>query len=153
VTLNRIGAWLLQRYWRMTRGLRLRAEGCIIDAEQRVLLLQKTTGDASGWQLPGGLVEDGEAGEQALSRILRAQTGIVPQSPELFWIYANTGPAPGDHIALYAVRDWQETNAEPADLPNTRRAFFRVTEMPDSVDAATLDRIIQILDGRAPDKV
>lgn len=50
----------------------------VFDPEGRLLLIQRGNPPAQGqWSLPGGRVEAGESGEEAVVRELREETGLV----------------------------------------------------------------------------
>lgn len=146
--MQRTAVKLLQRYWRLTRGLTLGAQGCVIDGHNRVLLVEHTY--RPGWHFPGGGVERGETVAQALERELREETNVMLSAPpQLFGLYANQQKFPGDHIALFVVRAWQQ----PAPMqPNREIAacrFFDADALPEGVYGPTRRRCAEIFAGAA----
>lgn len=139
----------LQRYWRFSRGLTLGAQGCVLDARNRVLLIRHTY--RPGWHFPGGGVEKRETAETALIRELDEEAGIlVDGRPQLFGLYCNIRLFPGDHIALYVVRSWRQPSIPPPNREIAEQRFCAVSELPDDVNAATRLRINEILSASSP---
>lgn len=141
---RRILTRILQRYWRMTRSLTLGAQGAVIDANGRFLLIRHTY--LPGWHFPGGGVEKHETLEQALSRELHEEAGVaIGSKPELFGIYANFEAFPNDHIALFIVRSWRQPVAPRPNAEIAECAFFAVDALPDNTNPPTRRRILEIL--------
>lgn len=134
----------LQRYWRISRGLTLGAQGCILDCSQKVLLVRHTY--RPGWHFPGGGVEKGESVFEALARELQEEAGVhLSDEPELYGLYSNSSFFPGDHIALFLVRNWHQPSVP---LPNNEIAeqrFVAGDDLPAGISRPTRDRILEIL--------
>jgi ADP-ribose pyrophosphatase YjhB (NUDIX family) len=137
----------LYRYWRLTRGLTLGAQGAVIDGEERVLLVRHTY--RPGWHFPGGGVERRETVEEALARELQEETGVlVTGKPELFGVYANFHVLPSDHVALFVVRQWQQPRIPPPSREIAEQGFFAKDALPREINESTHARIRELFDGR-----
>jgi ADP-ribose pyrophosphatase YjhB (NUDIX family) len=133
-------ARVFQRYWRMTRGLRLAVEACIIDEAGRALMVRD--GASSGWRLPKGAVHKGETLEAALRRVLRDIASIeVNSKPELSCFYAE---GQNQQTAIYAVRDWQHLSS-PA---SSEISFFELGSLPPDAAPDAVERIGRSAEGR-----
>lgn len=142
----------LQQYWRVSRGLTLGAQGCVLDAGNRVLLIRHTY--RRGWHFPGGGVEKNESVESALVRELEEEAGIlIDGRPRLFGLYDNGRLFPGDHIALYVVRSWRQPEVPKPNREIAEQRFFDVSRLPDDVNPATRQRINEILASSTPSEL
>ena len=139
----------LQRYWRVSRGLTLGAQGCVLDSANRILLIRHTY--RPGWHFPGGGVEKNESVETALIRELDEEAGVIVQGrPQLFGLYANSRLFPGDHIALYVVRSWQQPRIPAPNREIAEQGFFTSDTLPEAINQPTRERINEILGASAP---
>jgi 8-oxo-dGTP pyrophosphatase MutT (NUDIX family) len=135
---------ILQRYWRLTRGLTLGAQGCVIDSSQRILLVRHTY--RPGWHFPGGGVEKGESVFEALTRELQEEAGVhLSGEPELYGLYSNSSYFPGDHIALFLIRDWHQPSVPRPSREIAEQRFVSGDELPSEINRPTRDRILEIL--------
>jgi ADP-ribose pyrophosphatase YjhB (NUDIX family) len=139
---------VLRPFWRIERGLTLGAQGVVIDADERVLLVRHSY--RPGWFFPGGGVEWNETIETALARELEEEVGVRLAGPtQLHGIFANFASFPGDHIALFVVRDWERTGDYRKLGEIAESGMFARRDLPDGTDAGTRNRLAEIFD-RAP---
>lgn len=134
---------VLQRYWRFSRALTLGAQGAIIDAQQRVLLVRH--GYRPGWHFPGGGVERNEMLLDALARELREEAGIhFTKTPKVWGVYANFKAFPGDHVVLYVITDWTQPAVPEPNYEIAEQGFFGVKMLPDGTAPAVRRRFAEI---------
>ncbi len=139
---------VLRPWWRLTRGLTLGAQGVVIDAEKRVLLVRH--GYRQGWFFPGGGVERSESLVTALERELDEEAGIVPTAPaDLHGVFENGANFPGDHIAVFLVREWERTHVPKPNAEIAEQDFFNLDDMPEGTDGGTRRRLAEIFSGAA----
>ncbi|MFN0219693.1 MAG: NUDIX domain-containing protein [Hyphomicrobium sp.] len=142
----------MQRYWRLSRGLTMGAQGCVLDGADRVLLVRHSY--RPGWHFPGGGVEKQEAVEQALARELLEEVGVsMTKRPVLFGIFAHHPVFPSDHIALYVIREWRQPEPPAPNREIAEHGFFAAEALPANVDRSTAARIVEILEGRQPPEI
>lgn len=138
---------ILQQYWRRSRGVTLGAQGVILDAQDRALLIRHTY--RPGWHFPGGGVEKDETALDALKRELTEEAGVALETePALFGIYTNFDHFPGDHILVYIVRGWRQ---DAVPLPNreiSAQGFFALDGLPADIHGPTRLRLLEILSGQ-----
>lgn len=133
-------------YRRFARTVTIGVRAVVIDGEERVFLVKPSY--ASGWQLPGGDVEVGEAVGTTLSRELLKEGGIsIAGTPQFFGIYLNQRISRRDHIALYVVRSFQQSRPERTGEITTH-GFFSPRSLPVDTTPSTRARIVEVLQGQ-----
>lgn len=135
---------ILQRYWRLTRSVTLGVRAIVLDAESHVLLIRHTY--TRGWHFPGGGVEFNETVHEALERELLEETGVglVGPAPDLFGLYSNRERFPGDHVALFVVRMWEQKRVFTPNREIAESHFFAQDILPEGTTAGTLRRIDEL---------
>lgn len=136
----------MQRYWRWSRALTLGARGLVVDGAGRVLLVRHTY--TPGWTFPGGGVEFGETIEDALSRELAEEANVTfTAPPELFGIYSNASIYPGDHVALYLVRQWSQSRMPEPNREIAEVGLFAPDRLPEDTTAGARRRLAEFVGG------
>lgn len=126
----------------------LGAQGVVIDEEGRVLLVRHSY--RPGWFFPGGGVEWGETLEEALARELAEEVGVTMTGPPaLHGIYSNASNFPGDHIAVFLVREWTRTENYRRHGEIAETGMFDPGDVPVRTDPGTRERLAEIF-GKAP---
>ena len=139
---------MLRPFWRLRRGMTLGAQGVVIDDKDRVLLVRHSY--RPGWFFPGGGVEWGETLETALARELEEEVGVTLTAPPvLHGVFSNGTNFPGDHIAVYLVRQWTRRDGYRRKGEIAEAAMFAPGDVPALIDPGTRDRLAEIF-GRAP---
>lgn len=141
--------WAAHRWFRLARGVTLGVRALIVDAEGRVLLVRH--GYAPGWHFPGGGVERAESIHVALRREIREETGLaVTAAPQFRGLYTNFNVFPGDHIALFVVRDFVREATPVPTYEIREQRFFARDALPEGTTGGTRRRLAEVFDGAAP---
>lgn len=146
------GLWirLLHLYFVLTRPMTLGVRGLVHDrAAGTVFLIRHTY--VPGWHLPGGGVEKGETMLEALRRELAEEGNIELAGPPLLrTIHHNRQASPRDHVALYLVEDFRQTQPKLPDREIAEAGFFRLDALPSGATPATRRRIAEAIGGAEP---
>jgi len=146
-SLKRIPTKLFQWFSRVRRGKTLGARVCAIDGQGRILLVRHSY--VKGWTFPGGGVDKGETLRQAAIRELREEAGVQARGEiELHGMYSNETKFPGDHVALFICRDFQQGEFKPG-MEILEAKFFAQDQLPPDTTEATRARLAEIFDGVA----
>ena len=99
----------------------------------------------SGWHLPGGGVERGESLQASLARELAEEGNIVlDEEPRLHGVFFNK---PRDHVAVYIVRRYRQTEPRRPDHEIAEATFFARDSLPDGTSRASRARLNEVFDG------
>ncbi len=133
-------------YWRFSRGMTLGVRGLVLDPEGRVFLIKHSY--VSGWHLPGGGVEPGETVMQALERELCEEGNIeLIGNPRFHGLYFNGRVSDRDHVALFIVREFQQSAPPQPNHEIIAHGFFAPDALPEGTTTATRARIAEALNG------
>lgn len=136
---------LLSPYFRLSRGMTLGAQGVVIDAHDRVLLVRH--GYQPGWRFPGGGVEWRETLEEALARELFEETGVrIAGRPRLHGVFGNFTALPSDHVALFLVRDWDRPQVPSPNREISAQDFFPRDALPEDTIRPVRRRLGEIFE-------
>ncbi|WP_274627954.1 NUDIX domain-containing protein [Arvimicrobium flavum] len=142
-----IRARLFHTLFLVRRPMTLGARGVVYDRQRNSVLLIRHT-YVPGWQIPGGGVEPGETIMEALVRELREEGNIeLHAPPRLMSMHFNRHASRRDHVAVYLITDFRQT--EPF-VPNNEIAearFFETDDLPEQTTAGTRRRIREALSG------
>ncbi|NTE86982.1 NUDIX domain-containing protein [Agrobacterium rubi] len=140
---------MLHVFFFLSRGMTMGVRGACFDAEGRVFLVRHTY--ISGWHMPGGGVERGETGLQALHKEIHEEGNLVATStPQLFHVYFNNRTSNRDHVLFYRLEVMQTAQKVP-DREISESGFFPLNALPDTTTPATRRRLAELAGDMQPD--
>ena len=128
-------------------GVTLGVRGIVIDGAGHVFLVKHSYN--AGWYLPGGGVEVGKTLATALARELREEGNIrLTDPPHLFAMYLTGANSRRDHVALYVVRSFHQSEPPLLNGEIVAHGFFLPDSLPDDTTLSTRARIAEVLERR-----
>jgi 8-oxo-dGDP phosphatase len=144
-----------ERYWHHVARFRPAALLALVDDENRVLLAwrHRFVPDTWGWEIPGGLIDDGEKPIDAARRELEEETGYRAGQVEHLLSYE---PMPGAVDAPHAIflgRDPRQVRDDPDVNEAARLEWHSLAAVPallasgDVTNAATVIALLMLRPG------
>ncbi|KQM33947.1 DNA mismatch repair protein MutT [Rhizobium sp. Leaf68] len=140
---------IVHRFFFLRRGMTLGVRAACFDDEGRIFLVRHTY--VSGWHMPGGGVERGETGLQALHKEIREEGNLVATSaPRLIHVYFNNRTSDRDHVLFYRL-SVRQTAVKVPDREIGESGFFPLDALPDGTTPATRRRLADLTGDALPD--
>lgn len=140
---------IVHRFFFLQRGMTLGVRAACFDDEGRIFLVRHTY--VSGWHMPGGGVERGETGLQALHKEIREEGNLVATSvPQLVHVYFNNRTSDRDHVLFYRL-SVRQTAVKVPDREIAESGFFPLDALPDGTTPATRRRLADLTGDASPD--
>jgi 8-oxo-dGTP pyrophosphatase MutT (NUDIX family) len=140
---------IVHRFFFLRRGMTLGVRAACFDDEGRIFLVRHTY--VSGWHMPGGGVERGETGLQALHKEIREEGNLVATStPHLIHVYFNNRTSDRDHVLFYRL-SVRQTAVKVPDREIAESGFFPPDALPDGTTPATRRRLADLTGDALPD--
>jgi len=140
---------IVHRFFFLRRGMTLGVRAACFDEEGRIFLVRHTY--VSGWHMPGGGVERGETGLQALHKEIREEGNLVATSvPQLVHVYFNNRTSDRDHVLFYRL-SVRQTAVKVPDREIAESGFFPLDALPDGTTPATRRRLADLTGDALPD--
>lgn len=142
---GRLRMRLFHLFFLMSRPMTLGVRAIVHDEAARSVFLVRHT-YVPGWHLPGGGVETGEPVVLSLERELREEGNLeITAAAELRSFHFNRNASRRDHVALYLVRSFRQTEPRQPDREIAEAGFFPIDSLPEGTTPATRRRLEELL--------
>ena len=129
-----------ERFWHHVVRLHRAAMMVLLDGQDRVLLLwrHRFVQDRRGWELPGGLIDEGEEPAETAARELEEETGYRAGRVEhLITFQPMVGMVDSEHV-VFTGRD-PEKVGEPTETTEIERMeWVPLASVPGLIDAGEI---------------
>ncbi len=120
----------------------------MLTPDNRIFLVRHSY--VPGWHMPGGGVEAGETLEEALAKELGEEGNItLTGQVVLLGVYLNRRASARDHVAVYVVRNFDQSAPHVPDREIVETGFFPLDALPEGTTQATRRRIGEALHSMA----
>jgi ADP-ribose pyrophosphatase YjhB (NUDIX family) len=144
--IKRIRARLFHWYFLLRRPMTLGVRILVRDDAGRLLLVRHSY--VAGWHLPGGGVERRETAEEAARKELFEEAAIEATGPfELAGFYANRQASPRDHVVVFLLGEWRQSEPFKPTREILEARFFAINELPPDIAVSTRRRLAELIDG------
>ncbi len=144
----RNSAYRLQRRYKGLIGSLTLGCRALVVRDDKVLLVRHSYQE--GWYLPGGAVERGESLHEAVTRELLEECSLRARSAKLVAMFFSEMEGRSDHVALFAVKDFEEVPGLKRDPEIAELGFFPLAKLPEGTSPATRRRLAEFLGGAEP---
>ncbi len=142
---------MFHRYFLLRRAMTLGVRALVLDRSAGTIFLVRHT-YVPGWHLPGGGVELGQTMEEAVAReCLEEGNIVVGATPALRSIHLNLAATRRDHVGVYLVEHFRQTEPKRPDREVAEAGFFPLDRLPEGITGGTRRRIEEFVGGAAPD--
>lgn len=141
---------LFKTWFRVSRPMTLGVRVIVQNEAGQVLLVRHTY--VAGLYMPGGGVERGQVAEDAATREVAEEAGIVlMEPPVLLGIFSNHEAFRNDHVLLYRAGKWQQGETDNAG-EISEIVWADPGDLPGDVTAGTRRRLEAVFNG-GPDSL
>jgi ADP-ribose pyrophosphatase YjhB (NUDIX family) len=104
---------------------------CLLEFNQKLLLLQIKSGGNLSWDIPHGNVYSGETIEQAIITQIEHDTGLEIEDPELVRVYnfVTEGGVNNQFLFFKRLSDWEAMKLKMFASENVVARFFATREI------------------------
>jgi mutator protein MutT len=132
--------FILSLFSRKTIGVR-----ALVIQEGQILLIKHTY--TSGWHHPGGGIEAGETGLQAIKRELQEEVGVtLLKNHTILGFYYNILNKRDDYVVVYVCTNFKRVDVKSREISEAK--WFPLESLPPDITLGTKNRIAEYLGQR-----